>query len=195
MDSVYDFSAVASGGEIVYNQRNISVGFTLTSYSKAALHTTLTRVVEWIQDAPQGQLIFDDIIYYYFMAEVEDSIEINESLYVAKIAVNFTAEPFKTSINYVGATDWDSLNFDEDVLQESEFDVVVTETVSLYNPGRAVMPIVTSDAVMTIVFNSVTYNLAIGDNTFSGFKFATGANSVVINGTGHVEFLYRKVVI
>lgn len=195
MNGVYDFSTVASSGEIVYTQRPLELNFTLMSYSKTGLHSALTRVIEWLQDAPQGPLIFDDIAYYYFMAEVEDGPQINEEHNIAEISVKFIAEPFKTSLAYVGNDLWDTFNFEEDVMQADEFDVVGTKTVSLYNPGRLITPLINCSTAMSIVFGGKTYPLIAGDNTPFGMKLLNGPNSLVINGSGTLSVLFRKVVL
>ena len=195
MNSVYDFSTIASNGELIYNQRTIKVGFTLVSYNKTKLHSDLTKIVEWLQDIPQTQLIFDDIKSYYYVAEIEDDIEIKESGHIAEIEVVFIAEPFKTSINLVNSDIWDTFNFEEDVVQDMSFNVVGTKTVSVYNAGRIITPIINSSAAMTVTMGGKTYNLGIGDNKIYGLKLQNGYNSIVINGTGLVRFLFRKVVL
>ena len=195
MNSVYDFSMVASNGEIIYNQRAVEVDFTLFANSKQELHSELSRVAEWLQDTVQGPLIFDDISYFYFMAEVEDSIIISEEHNTADITVKFIAEPFKTGINLVGNTLWDTFNFLEDVLQDSSYDVAGTKTISIYNPGRLVTPTINCSVAMSVVFAGKTYPLIAGDNTPYGFKLLNGDNSIVINGTGHTSFLFHKVIL
>jgi len=195
MHSVYDFSTVASNGDIVYNQRLIEVDLTLLASSKHELHSKLSKVANWLQDTPQGQLIFDDFAYYYFMAEVEDVLNFKEEHNTADIIVKFVAEPFKTGLAYVGNTIWNTFNFDEDTLQSLSFDVVTTKTVSIYNPGRSVTPVINCSTAMSVIFGGVTYNLIIGDNTPFGLKLLNGANSLVINGTGHVNVLFRKVTL
>lgn len=195
MNSVYDFSTVASKGELIFNQRAIECVFTLLANSKRELHAKLSRVAEWLQDAPQGQLVFDDISYFYFMAEVEGNIEFEESNNIAEITVIFIAEPFKTSFDYVGSTLWDTFNFVEDVLQDSSYDVVTTETVTIYNPGRLVTPTINCSVPMSIVFAGKTYPLIAGDNVPYGMKLLNGPNTLVINGTGHVAVVFRKTVL
>ena len=193
MNSVYDFSTVASGGEIIYDQREIECNFTLLANSKNELHIEMSKTAEWLQDAPQSQLIFDDISDYYFMAELEDEIEINEEQNIAEISVTFVAEPFRKGVNLVGSEAWDLFNFEEDIMQDVEFNVVVTESVTIYNPGRSVMPVVNCDAEdMSITYHSTTYNLAVGDNELYNLKLASGSNDITVNGTGNIKFIYRK---
>lgn len=195
MNSVYDFSTIASNGELIYNQRTIECVFTLLASSKHELQAKASRVAEWLQDATQSQLVFDDISYFYFMAEVEGEIEINEEHNVAEITVQFIAEPFKTSFDYVGSTLWDTFNFDEDTLQDSSYDVAGTKTVSVYNPGRLTTPTISCSTIMSVVFAGKTYSMTVGDNFPYGLKLLNGNNTLVINGTGHISILFKKVSI
>ena len=195
MNSVYDFSTVASNGEITYNQRAIEVNFTLIGTSKYNLQSKMTVITQWLQDTPQGQLVFDDISYYYFMAEVEGELTINEKNKVAEITVKFIAEPFKTSINIINSEIWDTFNFEEDIIQDMSFDVVSTLTVSIYNSGRLITPTIVTSANMSLIIRGVTYNLITGSNTVYGLKLLNGDNSIIINGTGNIEFIFHKVVI
>jgi len=193
MNSTYDFSTLGSNGEATYTQRGIDVKFTIVSYSKAKLHTEITKIKAWLQDISQQQLIFDDIKDYYFLAEAEDGIEILESNNIAEITVKFIAEPFKTSVDYVGADIWDTFNFEEDIIQTNTFDVVTTDTVNLYNYGRLIAPTINCNASMNVIVGGITYNLVTGDNKIYGLKLLNGYNTIVINGTGNIKFLYRKV--
>jgi len=195
MNSVYDFSTVASNGELIYNQRSIDIQFTLITYSKAKLHSDLTKIAEWLQDVSQTQLIFDDISDYYFMAELEDSIDPTEENEVAEFTVKFIAEPFKTSIDLVGNDIWDTFNFEEDVVQDVGYTVVNTLTVSIYNAGRLITPIINCTSAVTVAMSGKTYNLITGDNKIYGLKLKNGYNSIVINGNGTIKFNFRKVVL
>lgn len=193
MNSVYDFSTVASSGEIIYNQRSIECNFTSLANSKNELHIEMSKTAEWLQDTAQSQLVFDDIPYFYFMAEVEGDIEINEEHNAAEITVQFIAEPFKTSFDDVGNVIWDTFNFNEDVMLDYGFDVVTTQTVNIINTGRLIMPVINCSAPMSVVFEGKTYSLNAGDNSPYGMKLKNGDNSVVINSTGHIRFNFRKV--
>jgi len=193
MNSTWDFSTVASNGEIIYNQRTIVCNFTLICNSKAQLQSEMSKIAEWLQDTPQSRLIFDDISDYYFMAEVENEIPIPEEHSVAEFTVVFTAEPFKTSLDFVGNDIWDTFNFNEDYMQTNEYDVVGSKSITLYNPGRLIMPTINCSANMSITVNSKVYSLVTGDNKNYGLKLKNGANNIVINGSGHIKFIFRKV--
>ncbi|HEY5555860.1 distal tail protein Dit [Acetobacterium sp.] len=195
MSSYYDFSTVASDGEIVYNQRTLVVNFVLMETTKDQMQIKLDSVIRWIQDVGQKPLIFDDISDFYFMAEVEGTIDIAEKHSTADLSVTFTAEPFKTGIDFAVDQLWDTFNFETDYLQDGGYDVVTTQTIPIYNPGRPVMPLIHCSAAMSIVFTGVTYPMAIGNNIPYGLKLLNGINTLTVNGTGRIEFSFRKVVL
>lgn len=195
MHSVYDFSTVASNGEIIYNQRAIEVRFTLICSSKAQLHSQLTQITQWLQESPQNQLIFDDIKDYYFIAEIENTIEPAEKNSVAEFTVKFIAEPFKTSVDFVGNDIWDTFNFETDYMQTLDFNVTSSLTVTIYNKGRLITPTININANMTIVIGGITYNLISGSNVIYGLKLQNGENIIVINGTGTISFVFKAVMI
>ena len=195
MNSLYDFSTVASGGEIVYNQRSLKYNFTLLCNSKAQLHSQLSVIFQWVQDTPQSQLIDDTIKDYYFLAEIEDDISIKEDNDTAEITFNFIAEPFKNSINLEGNDIWDTFNFDEDVFQDVAYVVSGSKTITIINTGRLISPVINVTSNMTITINSKTFNLLTGDNTVYGLKLLSGSNSLYVVGNGSINFIWRKVVI
>ena len=115
MNGSYDFSTVGSNGEIVYTERTITVVLGLPTDSKERLHRLYSKTIEWLMDVGKCQLIFDDIKTYYFMAEVEATSTFDEVMSFGRLTVTFTADPFKTSIEYVGDNLWDTFNFEEDI--------------------------------------------------------------------------------
>jgi len=195
MNSFYDFSTIGSNGEIIYTERSIIVILVLPTKNKKQLYFLYSKVLEWLVDVRQSKLIFDDIKDYYFLAEVEGVSSFEEIFTSGKLTVTFTCEPFKVGVDYATNSLWDTFNFLEDYLQDSDYDVVTSKSITLYNPGRLVMPTITCSASMSITVNTVVYNLVIGDNKLYGLKLNTGANNITINGNGHIKFLFRKEVL
>jgi predicted phage tail component-like protein len=196
MNGSYDFSTVGSLGEIVYEGRIIKVKFILAEKNRALLYMKYTKVMEWLLGSGQSQLIFTDMPDCYYMAEVENAPSFEEVVRRAgKFDVEFIAEPFKTGVDYAGNNLWDPFNFEEDYMQDTEFDVIGSSLVTMYNPGRAVVPVINVDAVMTATIGGYTANLSIGDNIDYGFKLQPIENTINITGTGHIKILFRKVML
>lgn len=193
MNGSYDFSTFGSNGEIVYGQREITIKFGIDTRNRSQLYIKYSKVLAWLQDIGQQKLVFDEIKDYYFMAEVESVPTFKEIIMFGELEVKFTADPFKIGVDYATNTLWDTFNFEEDYLQSSDYDVIGTKTITLYNPGRLVTPIINCSAAMTLTYNSMSYNLVIGENKLYGLRLVNGANVMIINGTGNIEFLFRKV--
>jgi phage-related protein len=162
---------------------------------KEQLYRWYSKAIEWLVDSGKGQLIFDDILDYYFIAEVESASTFEEIMEFGNLTVEFTAEPFKQNVYLAGSEEWDLFNFEDDAMQDVEFYVVGSKTITLYNTGRVVSPMINTDSVMYLVKDEVTYDLVVGDNKKYGFKLQNGTNSIEIYGTGHVKFLFRKEVL
>ena len=194
MDGSYDFSTVGSNGEINYNERVITIVLGLPADSKERLQIMYSKVLEWLMDSGQCRLIFDDDPMYYYVAEVEQTSTFEQVMEFGRLTVTFTAEPFKSSINYMVDDIWDIFNFEEDVVQELQFNVETTKAISIYNAGRITTPTINVDSELSIVSKGVTYTLLSGDNTFYDLKLYHGYNDMVINGNGNIKFLFRKQV-
>lgn len=192
MNGSYDFSTIGSNGEIVYNEREITIVLGLPADSKEQLQILYSKTLEWIVDAGKQQLIFDVSRDYYYMAEVEESSSFDEVMEFGTLEIKFTAEPFKSSIDYIGINTWDTFNFEEDYLQDSGYDVIGSSTITLYNPGRTVRPIINCDSPMTMTTDTKTYNLSVGNNQLYGFYLKNLGNDLTITGTGRINFIFRK---
>lgn len=192
MNGSYDFSTIGSNGEQTFSEREITIVFGLPAETKEQLQVLYSTTLEWLEDVGKQQLKFDDIIDYYYMAEVEESSSFEQVMEFGKLTVKFVVDPFKISVDYVGADIWDTFNFEEDYVQSNEFDIDVSETILLYNPRRAINPIINCTAPMTISKNNKSYNLSVGDNKIYGFRLNSLSNSILVNGTGKIKFIFRK---
>lgn len=192
MNGSYDFSTVGSNGEITYTEREVKVNFVLPTKSKSELYTLYSEILEWLMGVGQQQLIFSDMPDFYFLAEIENTSTVEEVLYMGRLEVNFVCEPFKIGTELVGSEMWDTFNFLTDYLQDVTFMVEESKTVTIYNAGRTVVPIVNCSSAMTCIINGYTAIFVAGDNTDYNFKLLNGNNTIEITGTGAIEFRFRK---
>lgn len=193
MNGTYDFSTIATGGEASYNERTIIIKFNFIERSRDVLYVKYSKVMEWLLDTGRNNLIFSHMPDYYFIAEVENAPSFEEVIRRAgKLEVEFIAQPFKIGVNFEGSDIWDAFNFEEDVAQDTEFDVLDIKTVNIINVGRSVTPIINVNAPMAITINNKNYNLNAGDNKIYGLKLQSGENVINISGTGHIKFIFRK---
>lgn len=193
MNGYFDFSTVATNGEIIYDEREILIRFNLITSNRTSLYIKYTKALEWLIDTVKNPLIFDFMSDFYFMAEVETAPKFEEVLQKnGKMEVIFIAEPFKKGINLEGSDIWDTFNFEIDVAQDVEFDVSGSKTITIENVGRVVVPTVNCTSSMTVLNNGYTASFVTGDNKDWNFKLQPGTNTIQITGTGHIKFIFRK---
>jgi predicted phage tail component-like protein len=195
MNGSYDFSTVGSNGDIIYSQRTIEVKFTILAENKTNLQQKFDIVKQWLLESGKSQLIFDDITDSYFIAEIEDGSNLDEINEVGEFTVIFVCEPFRTGKDFAGQELWDNLNFETDILQSTSFTISGSQTVSIHNGGRNIVPEVIVSTDMSCTLNGYTANFTTTKTKDYKFKFKNGINSIVINGTGNIEFRFRKEVL
>jgi predicted phage tail component-like protein len=196
MNGSYDFSNLGTNGEVTYTERVITVVLGLPTRSKIELHLLYSQILLWLQDVVKSQLTFDDITDCYYMAEVETAPSFDELNKFGKLTVTFIAEPFKFGKDYVGQEHWDNLNFETDTLQnELKFNINETQPIIIYNPGRIISPEVIVSSNMSCSLNGYTANFTTNKSKDYRFKLQNGNNNISINGTGNIEFRFRKQVL
>lgn len=196
MNGSYDFSTVATNGEPVYNERTIRINFYLAERNRAMLYIKYSQMMTWLLAAGKSELIFTDMPDTYFLAEVEEAPDFEEIVArLGRFQITFVGEPFKYGVDYEGQKLWDPFNFETDYMQDTEFDVIGSATATIYNPGLPVVPLINVNASMIVTLNGYIANLQPGDNKDYKFKLQPGANSITVTGTGHIKFLFRKVLL
>ncbi|QXE20454.1 distal tail protein Dit [Clostridium sp. 001] len=196
MNGTYDFSTVGSNGDQVYGERKIQVKLGLRTKSKEELYIVYQLILEWLEDTGRQELMFDNIPGFYFIAEVEDTPEFEETIKMGTLTISFTAQPFKVSTSYMGDDIWDTFCFLTDYTQyTNEFAINGENAVTMYNNGRSITPVINCSSDMTLVYNGKTYNLTKGDNKPWGLKLQNGRNDLLFSGSGTAKILFRWEVL
>lgn len=191
MNGTYDFSNL--NGEQVYEERIIKYTLDLKCKNKLEFISKKMLITQWLMEGDKRPLYDDLIPGYYFLAECENGPVFAENPNGSEITVTFVANPFKIGIDLEGSDIWDTFNFLIDAYQPTGYDIIGTKTLNIINVGRIVSPTINVTSIMSITFNSKTYNLLVGDNKFYDFKLLNGDNNIVVNGTGKISFIFRKV--
>lgn len=194
----YDFSTVGSNGEIIYNERELKINFNLKCKNKLELYSKYTSTLEWLLGSPKSKLTFNFIPGYYFLGEVENSPTFEEVLQRAgRLEVIFVCDPFKYGTELAGELLWDNIDFNlPDYIQETNFDAVGNKTVTLYVSGsHSIVPKVVTNSSMSCTLNNYTAVFDSNKNTDYQFKLLPGENVITINGTGNIDFQFRKKVL
>lgn len=195
MSGSYDFSTVGSDEDIVYGDRVIECKFGIKSKSKAELQVRYNQFLNWLYDIGRCKLMFDDLPEVYFLGEIEKEPSWREIVVYGETTVIFVCEPFKYGKEYEGADIWDTFNFETDYSQVTVFNVSSSKNVSIYNPGKNVIPDVIVSADMRCALNGYTASFTTNKTKDYSFKLLNGFNSISISGIGTIEFKFRKMVI
>lgn len=195
MSGSYDFSTVGSDEDIVYEDRVIECKFGIKSRSKAELQVRYKQFLDWLYDTRRCKLMFDDLPEVYFLGEIEKEPSWREVVVYGETTVTFVCEPFKYGKEYEGADIWDTFNFETDYSQITLFNVSGSKNVSIYNPGKNVIPDVIVSTDMSCTINGHTAKFTIDKTKDYSFKLLQGFNTIDIKGTGSIEFKFRKKVI
>lgn len=198
MNGVYDFSTVATNGVDTFTQRQIDLKLDLVSSGKTKeeLQILYSDVLEWLLDSGRQQIIFDDDLGYYWYGEFDNSQTASweDTWYWGYLTLSFIVDPFKKGLTLEGLDNlyWDNINFLTDYFQQTGFNVTNTLTTTIQNVGRPVLPVITASTAMSVKINGADYNVVSGDNTIYGLTLKSGANNIVITGTGTISFNFRK---
>lgn len=195
MNGSYDFSNLY--GDQTYEERVLKYTLDLKYKNKLEFMTKKIKITEWLMSGNKKQL-FDDLIPgYYFLGECENGLNFGEYHTGCEIEIEFIAYPFKIGTSTEGSYQlWDTFNFETDVMQKSVFDVIGTKEIKLYNiSATKIVPSIICSSNFSIIKAGVTYNFSPGTTKDFRFFLEKGLNSIILNGTGNIEFSFRKEVL
>lgn len=193
MQGELDFSDIL--GVRVFNNRTLSYTFELIDYNYETRKIDETFLSNWLMRTGKQQLFDDYDRGYYYLSKCT-SVESIDNYYGTNYRITFDAYPFMIGEQYEGNDIWDTFNFLLDVAQITKFNVNGSATVTLYNAGmNTVIPTIKASSPFTIRKDNVTYNIPQGESESHEFYLALGENKLIIEGTGTIEFLFRKELI
>lgn len=193
MHGSYDFSDLY--GEQTYQERTLIYVFNIIGKSKVETNTIKQIVEDWLLVSYKTKLEDDDIPGYYFFAECEDVSFSGKALF-GELTATFTAYPFKYGGFMEGNLEWDSFNFLTDYMQDTKLTITGSKAIEIYSPSsRSTSPEIVCSGPLEVVKEGVTYGFITGSSNDYRFKLKPGKNDMVVNGTGTIEFKFRKEVL
>lgn len=193
----YDFSTLYKGQE--YTERELTFVFNLLDSHERNFYTFETQIDNWLmQSSELSKLTFDLVKGYYFMAEVDQSIDAGYQIDFnwGTLTVTFTAYSFKIAELREGNDIWDTFNFILDYAQLTKFEINGTKEISLYNPSATIIsPTIVASNQMEIVKGHMTYTLPAGTTESDDFTLDQDENKLIIKGNGTIEFVFHKELI
>lgn len=193
----YDFSTIATNGEIVYTGRNLNCKFNFKESDKIRLEQKYSKVAEWLLGSGKAKLIPDSMPGIFFMAEVQELPQWDEIRRIGYLVFTFRADPYKKGIANYGDLLWDDVDFYlPDYIQQTKFDINGSMTVIIGVPGsHSVVPNVICNSNMTCTVNGYTATFTSSKSLDWQFKLKPGLNNIQISGTGNIDFQFSKEVL
>lgn len=178
-------------GERFYENRTLTLTFAYVG-PKTNFHNVRTTIANFLHGKTM-QIIFDDDLAYYYVGRCAvDSFRTVSNESYCKIVIVCDVDPYKYETNSNG-TDWlwDPFSFEDGVINNTQFAVSGTKTVTITNRDMIVSPDITSTAAMTVTFDKKTYNLIAGKQKVYGIRLQPGDNVLTFTGTGTVTISFR----
>ncbi|AGK97414.1 hypothetical protein [Clostridium pasteurianum] len=201
MNSTYDFSNLLSGGEPTFDDRKIQCSLEFVGRTKKELYSLYGRLLTWLMLGTRHPLIYSEDSELHYNAKVSSQTIPTFEVFCAlggTLVIEFLASPYRVGNTLYGNLLWDDIDFDlPDYIQDTQFDVVGSKTVTIYIPGsnHSIVPKVVTDSSMTCALNSYTATFNPSTSIDWGFKLKPGANTIIITGTGSIDFQFQKEVL
>ena len=167
-----DLSEVLTGS-VNYNNRVVSLRFSaLNSYDEWA--SLVSQVSSYLHGRLRKMVLDIDTGFYYYGRFSVDSSKSDEA--TSTIVITAVVDPYKYELDPVEFTKL----------------IVTSEEVVLVGLRMPVVPVINSSAIMTVTFDEVVYNLAVGDNIIPDINFIEGDNTLLFTGTGTIIITYQR---
>lgn len=201
MNSTYDFSTLLSGGEPTFEDRKIQCSLEFVGRTKKELYSLYGRVLAWLMTGQRCSLVYSEDPGLNYKAKVSSQTIPSFEIFCAlggTLVIEFLAKSYRVGNTLYGSLLWDDIDFDlPDYIQDTQFDVVGSKTVTIYVPGsnHSIVPTVITNSIMTCVLNGYTATFNPSNSIDWSFKLKPGANNISITGTGNIDFQFYKEVL
>lgn len=167
-----DFTEALTDGQVVYNDRLL----TITMYCFAD-EEQLPKMESACKNALHGKkmnIVMDCDPGYYYRGRLSVDWVSEDNIDIATITA--TCDPYKYKLTPT----------------VKEFDVSGSLSVTLPNDRMPVVPTVTTDAEMTIVYGENTLVFPAGTRRAPVLLLTEGQNTLSLTGNGHIKFEYQE---
>lgn len=194
MNGSYDFSNLY--GEQSYEERKIKCSFGIIAESKYLLNIKYNKIINWLFTDSKKILEYTGEPGIYYMAKIESEPSWEAKSLLGILEFEFIAYPFKISKYDEGNIPWDAFNFELDYMQDTKFDVSISKSIEIINPSsRKITPTVVCTTEFDVIKSGITYKFNAGTTKDWRFNLDRGLNNLTLNGTGNIEFTFRKEVL
>jgi len=171
-DGVLDFTEFF--GEVKYNNRSLSFTFSKMNIVPDGFMALYSVVQNAIHGKKMQVVLDEDPASFYFGRVTVNEWKSNKNL--GEIVIEVDAEPYK-------------MKAAETVISKA---VSGTASIILPNSRKRVVPVITTNAGMTISFGGYSGTFSAGTFTIPELELIEGNNTVTVAGTGNISFRYRE---
>ena len=161
-------------GEPKYKNRTLKFEFSTIIASE----TDFLAMYSTIQDAIHGQkmkIVLDEEPNYYYYGRISVGM-LSKSKCIGQMTITADCEPWK---------------YKKNVTTVSKA-VSGSASITLTNMRKRVVPTITTDAEMTIIFGGRSTTASAGTFTIPTLELSEGDNVVTVSGTGNITFNYQE---
>ena len=188
-DGKLDFTESLSN-DIKYDNRKLEFEFFVDTYYRK-WYSLISEISNYLHGKSKKIILDDDPGFYYIgRAEIN---QFKTEKTIGKISINCDVEPYKYDIN--SSLDdwlWDPFNFENGVINYTkDIKVEGKRKVTIYGRRKKIIPKITCDNELQVIFNSNTYNLLSGTQRILNIEICEGINTLEFVGNGTVSIEYR----
>lgn len=177
-------------GRTLYNNRIITMEFG-RGFKKNEWPTMYSKV-QGLFHGKKVKIIFDDDAEYFYSGRATVS-DYNRTQTLGTMTITVSAEPYKYDV-FGGLDDWlwDPFNFQTGIIRSyKNLEISGSRSVRIIGRDKIIIPIIISNAAMTVTFNGKSYGIVEGNNKIYDIEIAEGENVLTFTGNGIISIDYR----
>ena len=173
-DGLLDFSTALTGGIVRYQNRTVTASFVTKDAAEDGWRERYHSFINAFHGRKE-KLIFDYDPDYYYLGRVTCDASKDDQL-IGAASITATCDPYKYKLSPT----------------VKEFDVSGSLSVTLPNDRMPTVPMVTTDAEITIQFGESTIVFPAGTRKAPALLLLEGENQLTLTGSGHIKFEYQE---
>lgn len=178
MHGSYDFSSLY--GEVIYEDRIIEYKFDITGWNIRDLDRERRRVLDWLMNINETQIIDDYSPNYYYLGSYSEG-SWQEDAEQGLLTVKFSVYPFAISRIPM------EVNFES--IEDNKKEITIENKSS-----HRVIPTIITDNDILIELGGKSANLSKGEWTIDNFYLEKGENILQVSGKAKVCIKYNEEV-
>lgn len=177
-------------GDVKYENRKLTFEFVTTARYKS-WKNLMSEIANYLHGQDFKIILDEDPNFYYFGEATVNQFKSDKS--IGTIVIECDVEPYKYDLT-ASNEDWlwDPFDFESGIInQTKDIEVVESKEIVIYGRRKRVVPKITCENSMQVIFNSNTYNVSAGTQKVLNIEIREGKNVLKFIGNGKVTIEYR----